>query len=178
MKWATVERPGHFGRKRDEIYRQFDEKYGAGKWRIMWQWDTSLLISYIDACRIYEYSYYADSFRRDDLWKELASKAKNVYDHQESDIESGLDYMIQKGTATHLQDIAIRRVLARRGLQFQGSELIQIRSHKTYWGKNLSPGKVPFHIPQIIAVPRLEGWWDASSIEDFWQSNKMLQVRK
>ncbi|MBI2047218.1 hypothetical protein HYT26_03585 [Candidatus Pacearchaeota archaeon] len=177
MAWRTFERPGYFGKKRDEFYRQYDEKLGKDNWRIMWQWNGDA-IPYIVACQLYEDGYYADSFRREDLWKELASIAKDVYDHQESDTQSGLDYSVQNGNATHLQDIAIRRVMLRRGCIFEGDKLVQIRSHTEYWGQKLSPGKVPFHLPKLIAVPHLEKWWDYNSIEDFWQSNKILQVRE
>lgn len=177
MIWRIVERPGHFGKKRDKVYRQYDERFGKDNWRIMWQWNGET-IPYIIACQLYEDGYYADSFRRENLWKELASVAKDVYDHQESDVQSGLDYLIQNGNATHLQDIAIRRVMLRRGYRFEGDKLVQIRSHAEYWGQNLSPGKVPFHLSELIVVPHLEKWWDYNSIEDFWQSNKILQVRE
>ncbi|MFQ6010159.1 MAG: hypothetical protein ACE5J7_03520, partial [Candidatus Aenigmatarchaeota archaeon] len=62
--------------------------------------------------------------------------------------------------------------------KFQGKKLVQIRSHKSYWGKNLSPGRVPFHRPELIVEPHLEGWWDDNSVECFYQSNKILQIRK
>jgi len=176
MTWITTERPGYFGKKRDEFYRLSDEKFGKENWRIMWQWNGGT-IPFIVACQLYEDGYYADSFRRESLWKELASVAKNVYDHQESDVQSGLDYLIQSGDATHLQDIAIRRVMLRRGYNFEGDALVQIRGRAGYWGQNLSPGKVPFHLPELIISPHLENWWSYNSIEDFWQSNKILQIK-
>ncbi len=177
MAWRTIERPGHFGKRKGEIHKQNDEKYGKENWRIAWQ-GVNEIIPYLTACQIYEEGYYLDSFNREGLWKELMAVAKNVYDHQESDVESGLEYLVQKGAATHLQDIAIRRVVLRRGWRFEGDQLIQIRSHDQYWGKNLSPGKVPFHLPELIVVPSLQGWWEYNSIEDFYQSNKVLQVRE
>lgn len=176
MTWRTVKRPGHFGKKRDELYIQFDDEFGKENWRIVWQWNGET-IPYITACQLYEDGYYAHSFRRERFWKELASVARDVYDHQESDVQSGLDYLIQTGNATHLQDIAIRRVMLRKGCKFEGDKLVQIRSHAEYWGQNLSPGKVPFHLPELITVPHLKKWWDYNSIEDFWQSNKVLQVQ-
>jgi hypothetical protein len=177
MTWKTLERPGYFGKKRDEFYKRYNETFGKDNWRIMWQWNGEQ-IPYGLACQIYEDGYYFDSFRRETLWKELGAVAKEVYDHQESDIESGLDYSIQSGNATHLQDIAIRRVMFRRGFRFKGDKLIQIRGHEEYWGQMLSPGKVSFHLPELIIVPHLEKWWNKDSIEDFWQSNKVLQVKE
>jgi len=177
MSWKTIGRPGFFGEKRDETFKQYNEKYGEGNWKIAWKWKDEYL-PHITACQIYEDAYYSDSFRREDLWKELIKEAKDVYDHHESDIESGLDYLVQKGAATHLQDIAVRRVVMRRGWKFQGDKLIQIRSHKEYWGEKLSPGKVKFHLPELIIEPRLEGWWDDYSIEQWYQSAKVLQIKE
>jgi len=176
MEWEIVERPGFFGKKRDEIFRQYDEKFGKDNWRIAWQWNREI-IPFIAACRVYEEGYYFDSFKRENLWIELAAAARDVYDHQESDVESGLDYLVQKGIATHLQDIAIRNVMSRREFKFKGDRLIQIRSHSEYWGQNLSPGKVPCHMSELIVVPHLKGWWDNNSVEDFYQSNKVLQKK-
>jgi len=79
--------------------------------------------------------------------------------------------------ATHLQDIAIRRVVERRDWKFHGSELVQIRGDTTLWGSRLDPGKVPFHRPELIVSPPLVSWWNKNSIEDFYQSNKFLQVK-
>jgi hypothetical protein len=177
MNWRTVERPGHFGKKREEFYKQYDESYGKGNWRIMWGWRDEV-IPFDLACLAYEDAYYHDSLKRENLWKKLVSVAKEVYDYIPDDIKSGMDYSAQQGTATHLQDIAIRRVISRRGWRFTGSELVQIRSHAEYWGENLSPGKVQFHLPEVIVLPHLEKWWDYNSVEDFWQSNKILQIKE
>jgi hypothetical protein len=180
MDWENIGRPGFFGKKRDEIYKGLDSEYCDGNWRIMWRWGEQgrIIIPYLTACQRYEDAYFIDSFQREGVWKELKSKAKNVFDYDPSDIKSGLDYLVQQGSATHVQDIAIRNVFFRRGWDFEGNELAQIRSHKTYWGQMLSPGKVKFHLPDMIINPHLAGWWDYDSVEDFYQSNKILQVRK
>jgi hypothetical protein len=174
--WQTIERPGYFGKERDEKIRAYDDRFGKGNWKIAWEWNGEA-VGFDIACQIYEDGYYADSFQREKLWRELIEKARDVYDIEEQDVKSGLDYRIQKGRATHLQDIAIRRVVLRRGWRFEGDELIQIRSHSTYWGDKLSPGRVRFHLPERIVVPHLEAWWDYDSVEDFYQSNKVIQAR-
>lgn len=177
MNWETIERPGFFGKRKNEITELYNEKYGEDNWRIVWDWNQET-VPFLFACHLYEDGYFNDSFKREGLWKELVSAAKDVYDHQESDIESGLDYLVQKGNATHLQDISIRRVVLRRGWKFEGSKLVQVRGHYDYWGQNLSPGKVKFHLQDLIEKPQLAGWWDKDSIEDFYQSNKLLQIKK
>jgi hypothetical protein len=175
MPWRAIERPGQLGKKRDTVLKGYDERYGKENWRLVWNWEGDV-VPFSVACMIYEDGYYADSFKREELWKELASVAKDVYDQRESDIKSDLDYAVQKGPASHLQDISIRRVMKRRNWKFEGTELIQIRSHNKYWGGKLSPGRVPFHMPEQITEPHLEGGWNQNSIEDFYQSNKVLQV--
>ena len=172
----TIERPGYFGRKKDSLIKTYNDMYGLGNWRISWGW-LDKVVDFHFACHLYEDGYYNDSFRREDLWEELIKEAFDVYDIDKLDVDSGFDYLHQKSKATHLQDIAIRRVVSRRGWKFAGNKLIQVRSHSTYWGKELSPGKVAFHLPEHIVEPRLEKWWDKNSIEDFYQSNKVLQIK-
>jgi len=120
-------------------------------------------------------------FKLSNLHK-FINEAKNVYDIEEKDIESGFDYSKQQGNATHLQDIAIRRVVMRRGWKFKGKKLIQIRLGKEVknkdWANELDPGRLQFHLPELIKKPNLKGWWDKDSVEDFYQSNKILQIKK
>jgi len=175
-EWETIARPGYFGSKRDEKIEGFNAEYGAGNWRIAWEFNGKT-IDFPLACQVYEMGYYHDSFNREKLWWDLSQAASEVYDHTPSNIDSGLDYMIQEGEATHLQDIAIRRVMWLRGWKFEGSEPVQIRSHSDPWGAALSPGRVPFHMYRMIKSPRIGGWWDKDSVEDFYQSNKVLQIR-
>jgi len=175
-EWTDLRRPGFLGKDRDKILAELNTQYGKDYWRFAWKFNQERL-SFLLACQIYEDAYFMDSINREDLWTKLRREAKNVYDHQESNILSGFDYTIQEGKASHLQDIAIRRIFLRRGWEFEGNELIQIRSHNGFWGKELSPGKVVFHLPELIESPPLKGWWNKNSIEDFYQSNKYLQIR-
>jgi hypothetical protein len=36
VTWRSIERPGYFGRRRDQIMLGYDAKYGAGNWRLAW----------------------------------------------------------------------------------------------------------------------------------------------
>ena len=76
-----------------------------------------------------------------------------------------------------MQDIAIRRTVLRLGRKFEGDHLVQIRGRDSE-GAKYNPGFVPFHLLDMIVKPSLTGWWQENSIEDFYQSNKVLQVRK
>ncbi len=177
MTWRTIERPGVFATRKAEILRQYDSQFGVDNWRISHCYGDQFL-GFIDVCHLFEEAYLKDSFSREDLWLSLGQTAKEVYDIDESDINSGLDYLVQNNIATHIQDIAIRNVFQKRDWTFQGNELVQIRGSARPFGVKLTPGRVPFHQPEYIVFPHLEGWWDVDSVEDFYQSNKVLQIRE
>ena len=67
------------------------------------------------------------------------------------------------------------------GLWFRGKDLLQIRdSVGTHpLSMTLSPGKVPFHRPDLMLPPferpTHELWYDLDSAEAFYQFNKYLQ---
>ena len=46
-------------------------------------------------------------------------------------------------------------------------------------GYKINPGVVPFHLPELIVPGEIKGniWWDPNTIEDFYQKNKVLQVK-
>jgi hypothetical protein len=177
--WNTVGRPGYFGGHRDEKYQEYDELYGNGRWRIAWQLNERQCGA-AEAVMVYEDAYFNFLTASSDVVDRLVREARDVYDDQESNVLSSLDYACQETERTHLQDIAIRRSLVRLGVDFRGTRLIQIRgasgtppvhplSHLLY------PGQVPFHRPEWILNPAIEGWWQPGSVEAFYQSNKLLQ---
>ena len=177
-EWQTVDRPGYFGRHRDERYLAYDAEYGAANWRLAWvAGDATGGVEL--AVMLYE-DAYLDFLQHNPLVvEELVSEASDVYDDAPSNVASGLDYRAQETSRTHLQDIAIRRCLVRLGRRFEGSQLIRIRDRdgEHPLSLTLSPGRVPFHRHDLIIRPELEGWWQRGSVEAFYQSNKLLQVR-
>jgi len=177
MQWKTIERPGSFGDKKAEIIKKYNLTYGQDNWRVVHQYNKNFLF-FIKVCKIFEEAYFQDSFRRSGLWRKLRDAGKDVYDIEELDVKSGLDYLIQDNVATHIQDIAIRNVFARRNWYFKGDKLIQIRSNSKPFGYELTPGRVLFHEPNFILSPHLNGWWNKNSVEDFYQSNKILQIKE
>ena len=178
-EWETIERPGYFGAKRDERFKQYDSFYGKGNWRIVWKIGDALVDKH-GVYALYEDAYFEFLNKNRDVLDLLVSSASDVYDDEPSNIRSGLNYDAQETNRTHVQDIAIRRALVRMGKRFEGKELIRIRDKlgDHALSKTLSPGHVPFHRPEFIEKPELQGWWDASSVESFYQSNKYLQIKK
>jgi hypothetical protein len=178
IDWRTISRPGYFGRHREAHQGAFDELYGVGRWRLAWRFGE-LYIDRAAMSLIYEDAYYTYLFAHQDVLNQLCAEGRDVYDDAITNTASGLDYSAQETERTHVQDIAIRRAMVRLGRSFSGTELIQIRhSDGTHpLSLTLSPGKVPFHRPELICQPQLDGWWDDGSVESFYQSNKYLQAR-
>lgn len=180
MEWIAVERPGQQGFKKDEFTAKWNEKYGKENWRKAWHFNGQDIVDKIIIFQICEDAYYEDSFKRENIWQKLITEAKDIYDMSPEEIESGLDYSKQH-EFTRYHDIAIRRVVAERGWKFQGNKIIQIRDdkeHSNEFSALFDPGRVPFHLLHLIYKPNLEGWWNKNSVEDFYQSNKILQARK
>jgi len=178
-KWVDVCRPGYLGRHKREKYAQWDAKYGKGNWRLVWKADGKLL-DFVGTCAMYEDAYFNFLKRNPKIIKTLINDASDVYDDSPTNIQSCFDYKVQETNRTHVQDIAIRRSVRRLGLAFRGKRPIRIRASigKHPLSRLLSPGKVPFHRPELIIKPEVRGsWWDASSTEAFYQSNKFLQSR-
>jgi hypothetical protein len=181
-EWVDLGPPGYFGAYRDARFAEFDARYGEGNWEIVWK-DGDGYLSFEEAViQHYERSYDVFLDEHPDILDRLAGFA-DVYDDAETNVGSGLDYAIQETAHTHIQDIAIRRCMNKRGRIFEGEELVQIRdevgTHEL--SMTLSPGRVPFHDPSLIreraeADPGM--WWEVGSVEDWYQANKTLRVRK
>ncbi len=189
--WETIDRPGYFGSKRNEIEAGYDAKYSAGNWRIAWQWGD-LPIPKAAAFQLYEDGYYEHFKNNPNVLTWLVSNFSNVFDTAPSNVDSGMVYDRQETLSNHIHDVAIRRAVFRRGKRFRGARLLQVRSNDSEGGV-LSPCKVLFHLPDMMyrgeikyqGAPRdfttNPSWWRRigveDSIEEFYQSNKLLQVK-
>lgn len=179
--WKTIERPGYFGKKRDEIIANWNSLYGKGNWKLAYQWGNIVVPREI-GIQIYEDGYYEFLKNNKDILEWLVKTASDVYDTAPTNIQSGFDYNHQETINTHLHDIAIRRSVLRLGKEFKGDHLVEIRAKNTE-GKILRPGLVPFHLPEMICKEEIKDygskgfWWNSKSIEDFYQRNKVLQIK-
>jgi hypothetical protein len=176
MSWVTVERQvGYFGSRRDAFNAGFDGQYRAGNWRIAFEMGE-LTLDLAEMLQVYEDSYLLFLIANPSILELLVTEASDVYDDHPSNVASGLIYAIQQTNRNHYQDIAIRRCLRRLGRQFRGGNLLQIRhqigTHPL--SMTLSPGTVPFHLPQLVTEP-ITGWWEAGTVEAAYQSFKVVQ---
>ena len=174
--WVIVEESiGQFGSQRSSICKGLTKQYGYLCWRLAWKVEDGRCIPFDEAIKYYEEAYLGHLNDERDKLEYLVSKASDVYDTSRKNLQSGTDYHLQESKSNHYQDIAIRRAIARMGLSFAGDKLIQIRSRsRDKTGRSLSPGRIPFHKPELITNP-IRGWWNPGSLEEFWQSNKCIQ---
>jgi hypothetical protein len=163
--------------------KRWNRRYNRDGWRLRWR-VGDVLYSQAAVSSLYEDAYYhllaADG---GSLAQQVVQTARDVYDHAEDDVVSDLDYGIQQAVSTHLQDIAVRRVLVRLGLWFRGKHLLRLRKPDDdptgdSLGALLDSGRVPFHCPDLVTRPLLEGWWNPLSVECCYQFNKILQHRE
>ncbi|HSX14562.1 MAG TPA: hypothetical protein VLE72_01460 [Candidatus Saccharimonadales bacterium] len=177
MNWHSIERPGYLGKHRDERHQEWTRLYRAANWRLAWQIGGHYF-EIEAAIALYEDAYF-NFMGSSPVTEELIRVACDVYDDSPSNIKCGLSYFPQETNRTHLQDVAIRRALVRLGRWFEGEALIQIRDDRGEHplSLTLSPGRVPFHRPDLMIQPELAGWWQPGSVESFYQSNRWLQVK-
>jgi hypothetical protein len=170
--WRIVEKQvPRLGKKREEKIAEYDKKYGKNNWRFAWQLGGKS-INFLEACEEYEKSYLKHFQRNRQDLEYLSRNALEVYDTNLSNIESGLDYAHQEDTATHIQDIAIRRIMSQKNLTFNGDKYIQIRKRsQDPVGRSLSPLNVAFHKPRLVKNLSKA----SATVEDFWQNNRVIQ---
>ena len=202
--FVIAERLSYLGKNRDSKLQEFDETFGNGNWAVLWAvganavWlaDTKqlsgryVLFDYARACKLYEDAYYEHFKQHPDELEFIINRASEVFDNAETNTNSRLDYLIQEESSTHIQDIAIRNVIARFGRRFNGAELLQIRTDGV--GEKWNPANIEFHRQAWFVEPRnvrdadgKERWWardryqaKEKSVECWWQSNKFLCIKK
>jgi len=182
VNWITIERPGYFGKKRDELISGWNQKFGEGNWRLAYQWGELVLPRKM-GIQIYEDGYYEFLKNNPKTLEWLISTASDVYDTAPTNVLAGFDYEHQETPNSHVHDVSIRRAVARLGKWFHGDHLVWVRM-KDSEGYVLSPGIVPFHLPEMIVQGEIKDyggkgiWWNPGTIEDFYQRNKVLQVKE
>ncbi len=186
-------RPGQLGWERRKVFARLNAWFGEGGWEIRHRVGEEL-ISEPEAYALYEEAYYEHFRSHPQELKELLALASDVYDTHPGNVASGTDYSVQTpNQAAHLQDIAIRRVIERfrndysapemsgvrevfpdpSEIRFHGDHLVQIRG-KDSEGYRFGPGVMPFHRPELLLQPALRGWWAPGTVEEFFQSNKVI----
>jgi hypothetical protein len=174
MTWQTLGRPHYFGRHRHHWRRTYDQRYGPDGWRILQRVGPDLLPA-AEAAPFLAAAYAAYLAERPDLLAWLCATAADVYENSRSNLRSGRDYTVQERHVEHVHDVALRNAVAHLGREFRGETLLHVGGRER---GPLNPGFVPFHRPELIVQPPAVHWWEAGSVECFWQSGRVLQVRR
>ncbi len=188
-EWQTLpERPGWLGWDRPKRVEAYNQRFGEGNWRIRHILGPRVM-DFDEAVGLYELSYelhYLNPHHRF-LWNNLFKTASEVWTEDVSDVNCGVDYHAQNVDAAHYEDIAIRRIMKKYERVFTGNRLVRIRADATDSNLNdvvgvaLSSVHVPFIFREFIEAPLSEIiWWNRhkGSLEEFWHTNKVLQVKK
>ena len=188
-QWITVERPGYFGKKRAEFEKRWNEEYGEGNWKLVWETPRGNVLDYDGIIQEY-IEGYAEYFRSHlDEAEYVTSNFSYCYDKEMVSKDEAFDPYARYNRPGHVNqfhnvamNIALEKVL---GMPFKGEVPLKVRAAKPgtpkeEWplGWHWQPGLIPSAHPEEIFDMDFEGqWWDKGSIEDFYQCNKALQIR-
>lgn len=179
-EWATVvPRIGALPRDRDQRFEEYVRRYGRENCRLAWITGRSIA-GFSGLCILFEDAYF--NFLKDSpvICTELINQASEICSEPPPHIAWDLEY------SNHMREVdllvvALRRVLIRLGLWFQGEEKVKItlgEGGHPFLSVVLSPGKVPFHRPDLIQKPEILGReWGRGTVESFFWSNQVLQVK-
>ncbi len=173
---------GYLGSRRNEIRKRYDENIGEGNWRVVWgDKQSKKIYDFYRMCEYYRRSYFEFLKERPDILEFLQLNCANVCTWDDSDRFAGCNYLDQNGEKTQLLAITIRNVMVDLKLEFYGQGIIYLMgsrmSHEIC--KELHPKKVPFCKPEMIFFPHYEEIEkEPFSVEDFYQNNRFLQIRR
>ncbi len=189
VTWTTVDRPGYFGKGREEQEKLCNEKYGKDNWRLAWQTPQGTVLTYDGVIQEY-IEGYTEYFRQHlDEAKYLTDNYSFAYDKEIITKEEAFDpyALYQKpGKANQFHHVALNIALEKvLDMPFTGKEAIKVRAGKPNtpieeWpvGWKWHPGRIPcIHPEEIYNGEFPNQWWEKGSIEDFYQSNKVLQIK-
>lgn len=187
--WRTIERPGYLGKRKDEAFSDWTEKYGKGNWRIVNETNTGEIYTYEDIIfTVYVPGYTAYFQSHSDELDFIVENFSFGYDKDLIDRKKAFDiYALynKPGIANQFHHVAFNIAIEQQlDMQFRGQKSVQVREGKPGTpdsqqptGYRWSPGRIPCTIPYLIPEPHISGWWSYNSIEDFYQSTKSLQIK-
>jgi len=181
--WTTVERPGYFGEDKDLKIAEWNEIYGEGNWRISHIAADGTELTYEDIIRVYTDGYKEYFNNNPEDLDYLTKHFSYAYDLDMITKAEAYDPYAQynkPGMINQFHHVALNIAVEELGYEFQGEEPVQIRYRKGVPAiiRRLSPGKIPCTVPELIPEVSFEKpWWKKDSIEDFYQSTKVLQIK-
>lgn len=189
-EWRAVERPGYQGKRKDADIERWNREYGEDNWRLSWEIHEGETVGFEGIFyRIYVPGYtryfllnpedalfltnnYSFAYDKEMITREQAFAPHALYD--------------KPGHPNQFHNVALNIALQDYlGLSFKGDRPIQVREGKPGTpeseqpeGWRWSPGRIPAVRSDSLPNGAIQGWWGAGSIEDVYQSAKVLQVRR
>ncbi len=189
QNWITIGRPSYLGKNKDEQVTQWNREYGEGGWRLAWQLASGEVLGFSEIFQLYVDSYTLYFELHLDEAYFLTDNFAYTYDKDlVSKEESFNPYALYflPGRPNQFHHVALNHALEfRLLLEFKGDKPLQVREGKpgtdpNTWpaGWRWSPGRIPAAHPELIPQSALSDWWQSGSIEDLYQSAKILQIKK
>lgn len=188
-EWLTIEHVGYQGENKDEHEKRWSGLYGRNNWRIIWRLSNGEEVDFD-----YMFERYVDGyeyFLRTNLDEAERLSQVAAYTYDKDIISRGQAFepkaLVGKaGIVNQFHHVALNIALEDRvGIKFKGDQPIQVREGKPgtpveAWpvGWRFSPGRIACCQPELIPKVEIKGWWQENSIEDLYQSTKVLQIRK
>ncbi len=191
LDWVTVERPGYFGKRKEELFMRWNKEYGEGNWRIVHQTKDGEIMEYENVFwKVYVSGYVRHFLLNPDQAEFLVNKHSYTYDKYLITRREAFDpyaFYNKPGIPNQFHHTSLNIALEWfLGMKFKGSKPIQVRqgkpgTDKQNWpaGWRWSPGYIRCTRPDQIPIHQKSGWWeDEDSIEAFYQYTKVVQARK
>lgn len=186
--FVTVEHPGYAGKRKDDQIALWNQEYGEGNWRLVWELADGEVLDYEGVFwKVYVPGYVRYFLDHPDEALFLTANFSYAYDKEQIDRDAAFDpYALydKPGHPNQFHNVALNIALEYfLGLPFKGTRPIQVREGKPGTPNHLqpegylwSPGRIATVRPELIPEG-IEGWWNKGTIEDLYQSAKVLQVR-
>ena len=188
LRWVVVERPSYLDKLRGTKEAEWNEKYGEANWRYAWELRSGEVLDFERVFwEVYVAGYVKYFYDHPEEAIYLTDNFSFAYDKEEITIDQAFDlYALynQPGHANQFHNVALNIALTSfLGLPFKGSRPIQVREEKPGTpvehqpeGYLWSPGRIAAVRPDLIPKD-IEGWWRRGSIEDLYQSAKVIQIK-
>lgn len=180
--WQTIQRVGFEGKQKDANRKLWDTTYGANNWRLTWQYANGQVVDFNQVFEEYVLGY-TQHFSLNHVVAQMVSGGYSfTYDKELITREQAFQPLALvniPGKANQFHHVALNIALEQRcSLPFRGSQPVQVRLGKPGLPE-LHPGNIPCIDPSKVPRVDLPGevWWERGSIEDLYQSSKILQIR-
>ena len=190
VKWITVERPGYLGKKKDQMYNLWNNKYGEENWRLVNEANNGQIFTYEDIIwKVYTPGYLNYFLENIDEAVWVTDNFGFGYDKDMITKEQGFDlyYLYNKpNVANQFHHVSFNLALEYYlGLTFKGETPLQVREGKPGTpvseqpkGYLWSPGRILSVRKDLIPKTNFDTvWWEDGSIEHFYQATKSLQIK-